>query len=266
MMLTNKIRAVAVAGLIGLLGGCAREEIKDVRPKETEKKTPLKTLECVRDGKRETFTVEQTYLDDLTRRGVPVETALKYDARFHDNFRFYGPYGGRNATEGIKMLYERNIDPDIVNKYVRWFGVEDVIALYQGNVMPEAVEAYRGFGADAKDMVWLRKKGVTPEAAKEYHERFRNANTTTMGNLHDAGISPAKAKEFHRTLNEEDVIVLTKAGISTEQANAYAQVNTTCNADINGDEILYLVQNKISPEAVEKRAKELLLDKIIRSK
>lgn len=256
MTLTNKMSTIAVAGLLGILGSCTREEI---RPKETE----IISVEGVKDGKKKIFTVEKLYIDKLTDAGVPRETALKYDARFHDNFN---SYAYTFITEKIKRLYESNIDPEVINKYDRWLGVEEIVMLYQKNIMPEAANTYIMFERKTDRLIWLKEKEISPQIVKEYHERFRNIDATAIIELHEAGISPTKATEFHNTLNEDDVLMLTKAGVTTEQANAYAQLNRTYGADLTGNEIIYLLKQKIHPEAVEKRAKELLLDRIIRSK
>lgn len=266
MTLIDKLKVpVFVAGL-GLAGiaGCSKEgDISKIN------------LDIVNNKGKLT----ESSIDWLKARNVNIDSAKAYDRRFLLT----------GYVEDIVNLFNRGIMPGVANEYngMRWFNVNQIIELYEQGITPEIVNAYDN-RFDAEAISTFFREGVSPDFANSYDknlfdtiEKIVAANNADLDNqtaleynerfdlfgrvdLYANGVFPEVANSYHKSFSDDDIIALYKRGrVSSKIANRYARLNELYGASISADDIIRFVEDKVPYSAVEKRAKQLMIDKSI---
>ena len=164
-------------------------------------------------------------LDWLAKRDVPRNSALAYSERFLVDI------------EEIPRLYNNGTMPGVANSY-------DETIFDNGDKIINADDA-----------------GLDNKTALEYDSRFSALDRI---DLYANNVLPEIANPYHRIFSSDDIIALHKReGIDSKTANNYARLNKIYGVRIGADDIIGFVQKKVSYEVVEKRAKELMVDKSI---
>ncbi|MBI2507444.1 hypothetical protein HYV89_00650 [Candidatus Woesearchaeota archaeon] len=260
MTLVNRLMVPVLALGIGSgLVGCTNEE----NPNKT-------TAKAMREEKSMEYP-----LDLLTAKGVNIDSAKAYDKRFLPDI------------EDIAILFQEGVMPGVANRYNKRFNVGDIVYLDHYGIVPEIANAYDN-RFDDSDMGILYRNAISPETANSYdNELFDHArdivaaynadlenktalkydgrfSVTDRVDLYANKVLPETANKYHGTFSGDEIIALHKReNISPRTANRYAELNELYGVRIDADDVIKFVQNKIPYDAVEKRAKELMIDKSI---
>ena len=229
--------------LVASLAGCGGNDIDKVKLKERAKQAKVYT----------------SYLVSIAVNSeVPEDSLVQYDDRFFDVKRAENNFGFDLL---FGKAYNRGIIPSVANAYNKRFDLGDVWMLHDENIKPEIVNPYANFLGTTEEITTLIKNKVSAEEALKYNgNRFYLMDIL---NLHASKITGDLANAYDLEFSSEEILTLNNTGISPEEANKYAKLNSDYGANISIDDIIKFEKEKIPYETIEDIAKKAVLEKRI---
>lgn len=246
----------------------------------------------------DTILVRKSLLNELEKRGIPREVALKYNRKILSDGEFEHIASG--GVGGMVEAYNAGITPELAHAYNSdRFSLEEIMTLKCAHIHQDVVNEYLARNFDTGNILKLALNGVSPEVAGEYDSRFNHddyspgwgGSLTSIPDLVRAGVESDVANSYscrfdgqevcllHKAgigyevangyisfaRNPSDIRRLVKAGVSSEQAEPYMALNKkyTSIARISVHDVINFVKEDIKPETIEERLKQLKIDKNI---
>ncbi|MEK6862183.1 MAG: hypothetical protein AABY07_09535 [Nanoarchaeota archaeon] len=294
MSLTKKLGSIVLVGLAGLLSGCNKGEgdshnIKDLPKAESpasrispipiepdaESRPSAQDLIVLRfqyDGKDKEIVLPDYASESFKKSGLTSNTANQYNPRFH-RYGYFGlvdlhragitpeianSYDRRFDVDAIIKLRQRNIEPRSANAFDERFASYDVFVLIGAGITSEEANRYRF--DNAHGIVDLRDNKITSDTANSYDPRFTSSNII---DLIKNEVPSEVANSYRGKFRAWAISVLFKAGIKPEQANPYLVINEKYDTKIDPEDITRFINEGISPETIERLAREEDLKKAI---